>query len=161
MSEILGAIMMIGLTLAGFALIAPSLIGRTQQQAADVAQQYQNGAVQLGQLLTVIYHCPEEPHCPQGNLSKVGLYDYGNQKITPLYVFVSTTGSPCGTACLCPGWDLRESGGLVTEITPGVPVVLEIPYCLDNNSSQVYLNSIGAYQLFIYSTYNLGYTFAL
>ena len=141
---------MIGLTLTAFALIAPRLIARTQLQASEVAQLYQAGSVKLGQLLSVVYHY-------EGSVPfKIGLYNYGSQPITLLYVFLSTSAGQCKEACQCT-WSLAPAAPIV----PNSPVQLNVIACTDRTGSPVVLTSISTYQLFLYSTGNLGYAFTL
>jgi flagellin-like protein len=149
-SEILAAIIMIALTLTAFALIGPELVSRTQQQATDVANQYQQGTLKLGELLSAVYH-------DQGSSTfKVGLYNYGTQGVTPLYVFISTGSGQCKGACAC-SWSLSPS----SPITPGTPVQLDVGPCTDSGGNPVTMSSITSYQLLLYSTDSLGYTFEL
>jgi len=149
-SEILAAIIMIALTLTAFALIGPALVSRTQLQATDVANQYQQGTLRLGELLSAVYH--------DGNATtlKVGLYNYGTQSVTPLYVFISTGSGQCEGACEC-SWSLLPSSALV----PNTPAQLNIGPCSDSGGNPVTMGSITSYQLLLYSTDSLGYTFEL
>ena len=149
-SEILASIIMIALTLSAFALIAPSLVSRTQVQASDIANQYESGSLKLGELLSAVYHV--EGSAPL----KVGLYNYGSQTVTPEYVFVSTDSGPCVNACVC-SWSLSPGSAIV----PNTPVQLDIESCNTSTGSPVALATIGTYQLLLYSSDNLGYTFTL
>jgi len=149
-SEILASIIMIALTLSAFALIAPSLVSRTQLQASDIANQYQNGTLNLGELLSAVYHVGGSTPL------KVGLYNYGSQTVTPVYVFVSTDSGPCVSACVC-SWSLSPGSAIV----PNTPVQLDINSCTTSAGGAVALATIGTYQLLVYSSNNLGYTFTL
>jgi len=149
-SEILASIIMIALTLSAFALIAPSLISRTQLQASDIANQYQNGSLNLGELLSDVYHVDGSTPL------KVGLYNYGSQTVTPVYVFISTDAGPCVSACVC-SWSLSPGSAIV----PNTPVQLDINSCTTSAGGAVALATIGTYQLLVYSSNNLGYTFTL
>jgi flagellin-like protein len=149
-SEILASIIMIALTLSAFALIAPSLVSRTQVQASDIANQYQSGSLKLGELLSAVYHVGGSAPL------KVGLYNYGTQTVTPVYVFVSTDSGPCVSACVC-SWSLSPG----SAITPNVPVQLDVNSCTTSTGGPVALATIGTYQLLVYSKDNLGYTFTL
>lgn len=149
-SEILAAIIMIALTLTAFALIGPALVSRTQLQATDVANQYQQGTLKLGELLSAVYH-------DEGSSTiKVGLYNYGTQPVTPQYVFISTGSGQCKGACECT-WSLSPSGPIV----PNTPVQLNIGPCTDSGGSPVTMTSVTTCQLLLYSTDSLGYTFEL
>jgi flagellin-like protein len=149
-SEILAAIIMIALTLTAFALIGPSLVSRTQLQANDVANLYQQGSLKLGQLLSAVYHS-EGPAA-----FKVGLYNYGTQAVSPLYVFISTGSGQCKGACACT-WSLAPKAPIV----PNTPVQLDIGPCTDGLGHPVTMSSITSYQVLLYSTDSLGYKFEL
>ncbi len=151
---------MIALTIGAFALFAPGLLTKTQIQAQQVQNEFQNGQVKLGQLVSVVYHY--ETAVPL----QVGLYDYGTQAVAPLYVFVSTgnSSSACFHSCQC-GWAMQNSLTMtpVTTISPNTPTRLSILSCTASGVplTNPQLVGLGTYQLFIYSTNNLGYAFTL
>lgn len=141
---------MIALTLTAFAIITPGLLSKTQLQASQIAAEYQDGSVKLGELLSAVYHY--ETSAPL----KVGIYNYGTQPVTPLYVFISTDSGQCKGSCAC-NWTLSPSGA----IAPNIPAQLDIQSCQDSGGSPVPLAGIGTFQLFLYSNDNLGYEFTL
>ncbi len=153
-SEILASLIMIVLTMVGFAVIAPGLVSRTQAQASTVMQEYQDGSIKLGQMLSVVYHSEE------ASTWEVGVYDYGTQSIPVLYAFVSTPSGPCEDGCQCP-WSLTPAGSTISPQTP-VQIDLSVASCKTAAGTPVpTLSPYPSYQLFVYSTDGVGYSFSL
>lgn len=155
-SEIYAAILMIALTVAGFALIAPSLLIKTQTQASDVIAEYQSNALKEGQSLAMIYH-----HEDNGSI-KVGLLNYGTSPVQIKYVFVSLKGQTPTTV----GGTLEDAVGPTTPqtcasgqtVAPGAPCLLEIDMSSSPLKSQWTPQS--TYAVILYTTTNVAYTFA-
>lgn len=85
-SEILAAVLMLALTIIGFAIIAPLLVTNTQNQASSIINDIKSGELQEGEALTFVYqHANFTASEPYVNF---GLLNYGSTPISIKYLFV-------------------------------------------------------------------------
>jgi hypothetical protein len=157
-SEILGAIILLSITVAAFALIASGIFTATQNQQASIVQAYREGQIKSGQLVSLVYHWEST----SGDTARVGLYNFGYYNVTISLVFVNGTRQdnwvltdPSGNPIHCGG----SSSSTPNEcLSPGKVDVLTISGLSGSAQSAV---KSGNYELFLYSSDNLAYVWQL
>ena len=154
-SEILGAVILLFITVGAFAVIASGIFTSTQNQQTSIIQAYSEGEIKSGQLVSLIYHWESSG----GDTVKVGLYNFGYYNVTIEMVFVNGT---------------QESSWVLTSAASGNPV-----HCTSSSNGYdeciaprqldvLTVSGLGGsavksanYELFIYSTDNLAYVWEL
>ena len=164
-SEILAAVIMLAVTVVGFALIAPYLVQSTQTQASAIINDIRNGQVQQGQSLVLVYqHSNFSKADPSsGPYVIFGFLDYGSSPIQLKYVFVYNKNQT---------YQVDEYS--LKDVATGVSTFCTSSPCGAMNPQQVstlevsgpqaetlenVLNSSSTYQLVLYSTDSLAYSF--
>ena len=148
-SEIVGAVIMLVVLLVAFSVVYVYYSSTSQSQSQSVIQQYESGEIKAGQLVSLIYHWESS----EGDLVKVGLYNFGFYNVTLGQVFVNGTQQS--------SWTLTDTNGNPVQCScdaTGVMAVLTITGISGNAQDAV---SNGNYELFVYATDNLAYVWEL
>ena len=156
-SEVLGAVILLFITVGAFAVIASGIFTNTQNQQTSIIQAYREGEIKSGQLVSLIYHWESA----SGDTVKVGLYNFGYYNVTIEMVFVNgTQESSWALTSAASGNPVRctSSNGYDECIAPKQVDVLTISGL--GGSAQDAVKS-GNYELFVYSTDNLAYVWEL
>ncbi|MDG6907321.1 MAG: hypothetical protein JRN20_16230 [Nitrososphaerota archaeon] len=157
-SEILGAVILLFITVGAFAVITSGIFTSTQSQQTSIIQAYREGEIKSGQLVSLIYHWESNT----GDTVKVGLYNFGYYNVTIEMVFVNgtqesswaLTSASTGNPVRC----IPSNNGYDECITPKQVDVLTISGLGGSAQGAV---KRGNYELFIYSTNNLAYVWEL
>lgn len=166
-SEVLAAVLMLALTIVGFAIIAPLLVQNTQSQASSIINDIRKGEIQEGQSLSLVYqYFNFSVASPYVNF---GLLNYGSAPVLIKYIFVFTTSQT---------YDVTDNFTLTDVTVMNAPVTCSqsAPNCQIDTKHVVMLqiefpasSSIPAekamdggspYQLVLYTTTGLEYTFS-
>ncbi len=167
-SEILAAVLMLALTIVGFALIAPLLVSNTQTSASSIITQLRDGAIEEGQSLTLVYQFSNFGNTTSKPYVNFGLLDYGSSPVTIEYVFVFsgsqtydlTTNSTLTNVTQSPNSDPVACSQTAPncEIQPQHVSLLQIKPGADSAAGKA-MDSNSTYQLVLYSSDDQAYTF--
>ncbi len=113
-SEILAAVLMLALTIVGFALIAPLLVTNTQSQASTIITDLRNGQIEQGQSLTLVYQHSNLSTTDPPPYVNYGLLDYGSSPVLIKYVFLFAASQT---------YDLTEDSYLLANVSTGARTV--------------------------------------
>lgn len=158
-SEVLGAVILLFITVGAFAVIASDIFTSTQNQQTSIIQAYREGEIKSGQLVSLIYHWESS----DGDTVKVGLYNFGYYNVTIEMVFVNgTQESSWALTSAASGNPVRctssSNNGYDECVAPKEIDVLTVSRL--GGSAQGAVKS-GNYELFIYSMDNLAYVWEL
>ena len=82
-SEVLGAIVLLAITLVAFVVISPFVTNSVQSQSSDLTEQYRSGVIKQGELLSLVYHFEGS------NIVRISLFNFGTYSVKPQYIFVN------------------------------------------------------------------------
>ena len=148
-SEVLGALVLLAIVMAAFGFVVSTFYARTQEQTANIMEEYDKGAIRQGELLTLIYHW-EQVNANQ-TVIRVGLFNAGFYNVSIQDVFISGQQAS--------DWELADAdGNPMSAIAPQQLAILTValPYSVPGAGP-----GGSGYEVFLYGTDNLAYVWEL
>ena len=160
---------MLALTIVGFAIIAPLLVQNTQSQASSIVNDIRKGEVQEGQTLSLVYQYFNFSSSAPTPYVNFGLLNYGSSPVLLKYIFVFTASQ---TYDVTENFTLTDATVMTSPVTCSqsspncqidaqhvVMLQIEFPTSGDIPAEKA-MDSGSPYQLVLYSTDGLQYTFS-
>jgi flagellin-like protein len=148
-SEVLGALVLLAIVIAAFGFVVSTFYARTQEQTANIMEEYEKGTMRQGELLTLIYHW-EQVNANQ-TVIRVGLFNAGFYNVSVQDVFISGQQSS--------DWELADAdGNPMSAIAPQQLAILTVtvPYSVPGAGP-----GGSGYEVFLYGTDKLAYVWEL
>ncbi len=165
-SEILAAVLMLAITIVGFALIAPLLVQGTQSQASSIITDLKNGQIADGQSLSLVYQYSNFSTKATTPYANFGLLNYGSSPILVKYIFIFTKSQTFDVTAVSTLTDSSARERITTacsesppycQLEPQAVLMLQIEPS-GVTGAPAAMNS-SSYELVLYSTSNLAFTF--
>ena len=152
-SEILGVIILLTIVVGAFGVVSAYFLTQSNTQSANIIQQYQQGKIKAGELLSLIYHWENS----EGTTVNIGLYNYGYYTITFKQVYIS------GVLIPASDWSIVNASNSETLSCGCIPQGQFVIVQLDDLPSQVasLVTSTSGYQFFAYGSDGLAYVWQL